>query len=749
MVMKAIETYFKSNLYKPFYAVVGDEEYQEVKSKITATNDVVFIRLSNCCGGVDKKPNLDKLRETLRMADIDCDSNKIVLLGLGEYLSLEGPEITAQVLDEFITFNLGSAKAVFLLRGVAPHVKSMLRNDPRYAGRQIIVSNQPSSSLSFTFSSLELGMNETTGFQQGLKIIEDGCGEKILINTTLSFPNSTYSVQLITNFYDAVCKKIPNFQFSQQLGTDSYWEELLKEVNLFGSIEGVFAKHQFDVSLEKFYQNANGNEYSHWLYYIFLRTQKSKIQNTYLRFVIEQSSDFDDFKNKVLNAITSVSHKDNMFLDYYSDRKKLVSQYPESDIAAFVANNRFDPSESIYKLTDNTLVEKEEIIAYIAQHGIPDELEYIYPALFLYLKKYYFQCAPLSELLTSYFDEYKHQKISNVLSDEFLARVDKLAISRDYNRLRTRDELVASIEKSSSYLCWVDALGVEYLSYIIELAHKKGLAVSVSIGRSALPSITGINRKFYDAWSESDKRKVEELDDTKHKEKGGYKFGANNLYAIHLAKELEIISRVIDEAATMLGLRQYDRYVIASDHGASRLAVLRKKEEKYDTDTQGEHSGRCCKLFANYDLPFATEENGYVVLADYGRFKGSRAANVEVHGGASLEEVVVPVIVLSLRDPSINIKVIEPAVKADYNQGVTFTIYVNKTIIQQLSVKYNGTLYSSVQIDSNHYKVTIPEIKRACKAKVEVYLGEDWVSHITINVVGKSAAVNSDFDDLF
>ena len=34
-----------------------------------------------------------------------------------------------------------------------------------------------------------------------------------------------------------------------------------------------------------------------------------------------------------------------------------------------------------------------------------------------------------------------------------------------------------------------------------------------------------------------------------------------------------------------------------------------EKEEKYNTDTQGEHSGRCCKVFSNYDLPF--DGNGH------------------------------------------------------------------------------------------------------------------------------------------
>ena len=45
-------------------------------------------------------------------------------------------------------------------------------------------------------------------------------------------------------------------------------------------------------------------------------------------------------------------------------------------------------------------------------------------------------------------------------------------------------------------------------------------------------------------------------------------------------------------------------------------------------------------------LTQASYEDGYAVLANYERFKGSRAANLEVHGGATLEEVLVPVITL-------------------------------------------------------------------------------------------------------
>ena len=100
MSIKAIESYYKSNVYKPFFMAVGDDEYRFLKAKLVDAGDVVFVRLSSCCRNADKKPDMDKLRETLRMADVDCDSNKIVLLGLGEYLALEGPAFAKKILNE-------------------------------------------------------------------------------------------------------------------------------------------------------------------------------------------------------------------------------------------------------------------------------------------------------------------------------------------------------------------------------------------------------------------------------------------------------------------------------------------------------------------------------------------------------------------------------------------------------------------------------------------------------------------------
>lgn len=511
MSIEAIERYYKSNVYKPFYMAVGDEEYRYLKKKLVEVGDIVFVRLSSCCPVADKKPDMDKLREILRMADVDCDSNKIVVLGLGEYLALEGVTFARKILNELITFNLGSAHVVFLLRGVTAQLREMV-GDPRYAERQIEIGAEAMTGISFMFSSLDLGMYEETGFMRALEIAEDGDMEMICANTSMSFQDSICSVQVVSNPYEAIRRKIKGFDLPQNIGSNDYWEELLKDINRLNSLSEVFKSHGFNITLGDFYQNISSESYSSWLYYVYLIENSESLNNEYLRFVLKNSSAFEDFKYKILNAIIAVSHDAEEFPMLYADRKRLVKQYPSADIAVFVSNNRVNPQESIYKLTDNTLVECEEIIANIAQHGFPRRLETIYPALAMYLQKFHFQGDAISDLLTDYFEEYKQQKVLNTLNPDFLVKVDDLAQKRVFNRLRTRDEIISGIDSEGTFLRWVDALGVEYLSFIVEKAHQRGLAVSVCVGRADLPTITGINRKFYDEWPEDRRQKVEDLD---------------------------------------------------------------------------------------------------------------------------------------------------------------------------------------------------------------------------------------------
>lgn len=750
MMMTAIEEYYASSIHKPFFAVVNDDEYLELIIKLEELGSD-FIKLSDCCHGQDKKPDLDLLREKLRTADVDCKSNRVAVLGLGEYFFLQGDNFANEILEELKEFNLGGAWAIFILRGTTIPVKKIAAGDPRFDKRRFFLGDITTQfELDISVAPTNVAMFDVNGLKNLLVELENGKSGKIEFNSDLCFPDALCRIRIINDSYEAIKRIITGFSIPRSAGEEYRWDYLLTELSEHGTLQNVFEVHKFsDSNSTSFYSRIAGVSNICWLYYLYLKLSNAADKNVYLKYVLESSTDFEDFKKRVVNQIIEISHEDRNYDELYTGRKNLLKGYPEAEIAQFVINNRIKLTESIYKLTDNTTVEKQEIIALISQYGCPENLDEIYPDLCMYLKKYFFQGDSLSKELSEYFDEYKKQKIQNHIDDVFMKKVERYAVSREYNRLRTRDELVLAMKQENAFLCWIDALGVEYLAYIVEMAKHKGLMISIKVGRAKLPTITSINNQFFYEWPEEHREKIEELDDVKHKEKGGYKYGPNNKYPIYLAEELRIISDVIDRAATELALRHYDKYIIASDHGASRLAVICGKEEKYETDTRGEHSGRCCKKFDDFDLPFATEENGFIVLADYGRFKGSRAANVEVHGGATLEEVLVPVIELALSDNSIQIALAETNIVSDYRTGAELCLYVNKAISQRVSVVVDGEKFQANKVDENHYIVNVDVMKRAKAYVLDVYVGENLITKLDIVTKGKSASVNSDFDDLF
>lgn len=498
--------------------------------------------------------------------------------------------------------------------------------------------------------------------------------------------------------------------------------------------------------------------YHGWLFYISLIIKDRCPAGSYINYVLRRTKGIEEFKQGILNSIIDIHHTDPNYQRFYRERKNVLQQYPDAVIATFITDNKRNLEESIYKLTDNTSIEKKEIISWISSHKkIPDHLDKIYPELSDYLASYSFNDANLdkgiAQRITTYFQNYKRQKLFNQLTDEHQAEVEKLSHERIYNRLPARDELVKTKNDGSTQLFWVDALGVEYIGYIIKHAEKNALNVTIETGRAELPTITSKNNAFFNSWPDGSKHpKEDRLDDVKHE-------ASNEDYArrlespVHLAKELDIITDVMDTITTTLSQKTWERVVLTSDHGASRLAVLCNKEEKYEADTKGEHSGRCCKYFPDCDLPFAIkdEDAGYIILADYGRFKGGRMANVEVHGGASLEEVLVPVMTFSLKDNDLNIEIIDKTkMKADPQTGVTIKFYINKTIRDPLIVYYSNKRHEAhKENDDNHYSVEIPEITKAGTYSLDIYLDNKRVKTTEIKVGSKSASLNDEFDAFF
>lgn len=725
--MTAITTYLKSNVNTPFFAIVGDADYVRIKSELSLAG-LDVIRLSEHCSVIDKRPNFDNLREQLQTLDVNFDGKRVVVLGVGEYLALCGDSVANNTLTELKDLRIGTAKAVLLLRGVTNVVRDIQSDDAhRFDNRRVDYADNTDTAISTSFVGTGVALTALNGLQTLLQEFENGATGNLTVKSGITFSKAIIPTYSINSAYDGVMIKAPLLPLSQQALTDSQWGELLSNIELLSQKQ--------DVSSIK---------YDDWK--CFVRLKANGTDNGYLKYVLDRTDAFDNFKHNVLNAIIDIPHTDNRFSVFYDERKVLIEKFSESDIAAFVKDNQRNIAEGLYKLTDQKAVERRELVrlfSMLDKDTVVSRIQDAYPALHDYLSLYTFTDPKVSDdfrkLLTEYLDSYKWQKVCNVIDDDFVTTVERLALVRPYGSLDSRHNVIKSIGETETLLYWLDALGVEYLALIQALCRKQGLTLHVHIARAELPTITTQNNDFYyKEWHGDKAPKDERLDDIKHGEASkNYKPMEMPVY---LADEITIIEDIIEQTKTQLALYNYKKVLLVSDHGASRLAVIKEQDEKYNADTKGEHSGRCCKEFPDYDLPFASVENGFIVLANYGRFKGSRAANVEVHGGASLEEVVVPIIELTLSDPDTKIELESKLVYANpINREWAKVIIFSKTSLSNviMSVVETKKQYKGIQTDDTHYAVQT-DIRRKGNYHADVFDGDNLIGKIEFTVQSKS-----------
>lgn len=750
MICPEVGRYLESVKGLPFLYAVGDDVYNESLSELKQKG-LNIIRVSDFCTKDDRFPDYDSLIEYFRTLDIDYKDNRFVVVGLGESLALKGSEEAKKILRRIKSITLGNARVVILLRGIGICLKELLIEDPRLGAKNLGFVESECTTNIVIVNNKVIKENKCIGIKGLLIRLEDGVTGTVNTTLAIELPNSLFPVRVIDNAYEALVRAFVQLRVGKKYGTDEQWMNLLDSYNKRPQeVNNYFSEYINNEN--EIYEYLIGDSYRNWLYFVNLKLHCDKIQNRYLQYVVYDTDEFGKLKNNILIDIINVPHTDKRFKEYYQERKKLLKSFPESEMAFFVGENQVNPEGEIYNYTDNTELEKRQIINWVSKNSWTKMISDLYPQLGMYMKKYVFSCGSTSAALTEYFEMYKLQKIENKLTDSFLNLVSEYGKNYLYTKLPTRDSAINAIsDKQSTYLYWIDALGVEYLSYIVGMANKRGLSISIDVTRADLPTITSVNKGFYEKWPGSLKYKEEELDNTKHKEKGGF-FYTEDKSPVHIIRELEIIEKAIDAAVSALALHKCKKFVIASDHGASRLAVIKEKENPHQTDTKGEHSGRCCKAYDENDKEFIVVENGYFVRTDYERYAGSRAANVEVHGGATLEEIVVPVITLNLKNSSdIDIRILnEDKITADRHDGTYVEFYVSYVEHRDnISIIIDGSKYVAVCKDQTHYAVWLTDIKRQKKCTAEFFDGSDLIGTRNLEIKGKTATVNNDFDDMF
>lgn len=553
------------------------------------------------------------------------------------------------------------------------------------------------------------------------------------------YPYALFRISEEANPYDAVCCIDQSTEaMAKDMGTDEQWAyalSLLQEqgdwANAINHEIGLYSNLELFINASQDYTDAKK-----WLYFIALKRFGAK--NECLDLASQKAHAYEDLVHWIVRGLVDLDCKSPDFWKLYDCRKALLNQMEVSDdeVLDYCRYIKCKKNDALYYLTDSHRLEKELILECIADYSgsfsyneLRSVLQHIYPDLYAYLVPYKFNAA----LLNRYFEDYKFCKLENRITPEFYSLVEEQAVKREYNLLLpARSEKIESVDMSGAFAYFIDAMGVEFLGYISEKSKQKKLLPKITVCRSELPSITSRNKEFLGVFAEHNVqcKNIKQIDDIKHH--GAENFTLENSpYPTHLIRELEIIDHVLDLIKLDLAKGKYTKAILVSDHGASRLVVLKNQLIDGEFDAKGTHCGRVCAYTEQIgSMPMivqAGENDEYAVVANYERFKPGRLMGVEVHGGATLEEVAVPVIELSYVPGDIEIIVQTPLVMSSIRKPPIIEFY-STTKIDDIVVNVGNTEYKANTTDGHSFSIEMSKRTRANTYTADVYVGGTMIA---------------------
>ena len=553
------------------------------------------------------------------------------------------------------------------------------------------------------------------------------------------YPYALFRISEEANPYDALCRIDQSTEaLTKDMGTDEQWAyalTLLQEqgdwVNAINHEIGLYSNLELFINASQDYTDAKK-----WLYFIALKRFGAK--NECLDLASQKAHAYEELVHWIVRGLVDLDCKSPDFWKLYDCRKALLNQMDVSDDEVFdyCRYIKCKKRDALYYLTDLHRLEKELILECIADYSgsfsydeLRSVLQHVYPDLYAYLMPYKFNAA----LLNQYFEDYKFCKLENRITPEFYSLVEEQAVKREYNLLLpARSEKIESVDMSGAFAYFIDAMGVEFLGYISEKSKQKKLLPKITVCRSELPSITSRNKEFLDVFAEHNVqcKSIKQIDDIKHH--GAENFTLENSpYPTHLIRELEIIDHVLDLIKLDLAKGKYTKAILVSDHGASRLVVLKNQLIDGEFDAKGTHCGRVCAYTEQTgSMPMivqAGENDEYAVVANYERFKPGRLMGVEVHGGATLEEVTVPIIELSYVPGDIEIIVQTPLVMSSIRKPPIIEFY-STTKIDNIVVNVGNTEYKANTTDGHSFSIEMSKRTRANTYTADVYAGGTMIA---------------------
>jgi len=643
-----IEKDAKTNDFNPIRFINVDTMPMWVKVKTFLGNKVAdTLKLSDFCATDDIAPNLNRFKKALRYKTVST-----LVLPLSEYLRINYP-IAKKTLNDilhakFKFFDVGKNRIYVLLY----RMKDLLMDmdlTPKEAKTVLVIQETAESDYALTIVQNSLHFyncgNDIHGFRKYFIYWEQNPDKPIVLHTqnAITYSDIVFSdnVEVIVSAFGLLRHYGLPQSITQDMGTVAQWTVLQDVFAESKDVELSLSQHfgNLKYSDDLFKNWGKYTEDDQWLLWIWAHLHT---KNVYLQKIFNTKRQFFDFTNDIKGKI--VDFISDPALPYiYEDRKKLMTSIGininKEDIDKLFGS--IPAIEKLKLLTNCSKDERIEIfncISEIKKNEIyMPIIKETYPILYQYLQPIIFN----NDTFTEYFRLYRFSKVQDQIDDKLLEMVKQNAESKCscIYELPARNRIVDNEYTADSIVYFVDALGAEYVSALVSCFDPSKYDVSIQFTHCNLPSITEINNDFYE-----DKNHMEpyyDLDTWKH---------SHCTYPFSIEHELTLIQEIASNVLEKLQDKKIEKIIIAGDHGSSRFAVKNRGKSYKLAETAVPYKfGRYCQdAVSNYNkIVSCIRQDDFWIFADYERFVQNGAPTNEIHGGASIEEMVVPVITIA------------------------------------------------------------------------------------------------------
>ncbi|MCD7847863.1 MAG: BREX-4 system phosphatase PglZ [Oscillospiraceae bacterium] len=389
-----------------------------------------------------------------------------------------------------------------------------------------------------------------------------------------------------------------------------------------------------------------------WLWYQLYSDE------SYLSYCFSRASDVCEILSLVTHEIFYVWRTKSQWIDEFKSLRSVMSLTPDSDYYSEV--DRIPEFEERLDFLSGSIQDDRVYLVKMvgqwlkvnpAQAKESKKLKEIFPELGAYLSR---DIDVLKNDIGDYLSRYKVYKLENTLpmdEEVYFGGVNAESLEKRYS-------ILSQYEDDETLILWVDALGAEWLSLLhwALVSKSKCNIKRVELAQATLPTETCFNEQ----WKAMNVayNKLNGLDKLAHK-------GAvdDPSYYSCIVEQMNFVTGISDKVSSLLS--DYRRVVITGDHGTSRLAArfFHSREGLAAPKNAEVYShGRYCKIigdneghYENTKIVKGKDENVYSVFGNYDHYKlpgfatnadDDKATFGEIHGGATPEEMIVPVIVV-------------------------------------------------------------------------------------------------------